>query len=287
MRDFPPGSEWIYIKIYCTNRSAEYILLNVLLPWLDINKSRISQLFFVRFHDPDSHLRVRFRGARKDIKDVQYELQSLLAQKHNSELVQKAYFDTYQREIERYSAEMIDIAESVFHRGSEVVATYLIHFEQNNGQQELLWPVLHCYQMINIFFDGDIEKVIVLSQRIAALFLQEHGGEKKLKRSMDDRFRELRPGLTALVRDGGSTILETTLAFAAVLRNLSITCRAERPDMSGQLISDMVHMQINRIFPSGQRRNETFIWHCIVRLAVTARERKENLCLALLTAINH
>jgi hypothetical protein len=46
--------------------------------------------------------------------------------------------------------------------------------------------------------------------------------------------------------------------------------------MAGQLISDMVHMQVNRIFSSGQRRYEAFIWHCMVRLAITEREKKEN-----------
>jgi thiopeptide-type bacteriocin biosynthesis protein len=274
-RNFPPGSEWVYMKIYCTHRSAEEILLHVLVPWLDSNRPRISQWFFVRFQDPDSHLRVRFRLARNDVKDVQYEFQALLAQEQHAELVQKAYFDTYQREIERYSAEMIDLVESVFHQGSEVVTRYLVDFQENNGQEELLWPVLHCYKMIKVFFDDDIGQVIALCQRVAALFLQEHGGEKKLKRSMDDRFRELRPGLTALAGGGYQLLQATTSAFGAVLRDLSAVCRADHPEMSGKLIADLVHMQINRIFSSGQRRHEAFIWHCMVKLAVTARENKK------------
>jgi thiopeptide-type bacteriocin biosynthesis protein len=275
-RDFLPGSEWVYIKIYCTNRSAEYILLNVLLPWVHVNKPRIRQWFFVRYYDPDRHLRVRFRIAPKDVKDVQYELQSLLAQKQNSELVQKAYFDTYQREIERYSVELMDLVETVFHLGSDVVTGYLIYFQQNNGQQELFWPVLHCYQMLHVFFDGDIKKVIALTQNVAALFFREHGGEKKLKKSMDDRFRKLRPDLTALIVAGDPMPQETTAAFWTALQNLATACQVKQPDMAGQLISDMVHMQVNRIFSSGQRRYEAFIWHCMVRLAITEREKKEN-----------
>lgn len=267
--DFPPGSEWIYVKVYTTPRSAETVLLNILLPWIEQNRGRIEQWFFIRYSDPDSHLRVRFRANAADVKDLQFGLQTLLTGAPSSGIVQKAYFDTYRREIERYSEALIGTVENVFCRGSEMICRFLA---RDPGQREIdteLWPVLHCYQMISAFFGRDHEQLIGLCKWAAGSFFAQHGGGKELKKSMDDRFRELRPRLTEQLRHGGSEVNGAD-GFWNALKSLANISMGQGGITRQKLIADMVHMQVNRIFPSGQRMYEAFIWHCLLKLSVTA-----------------
>ncbi|NVM66624.1 thiopeptide-type bacteriocin biosynthesis protein [Mucilaginibacter sp. SG538B] len=269
IRDFPPGSEWIYIKVYTTTRSAETVLLNILLPWVEQNRRRIEQWFFVRYFDPESHLRVRFRANAADVKDLQFGLQELLTGDPASGIVQKAYYDTYQRELERYSEALIGTVENVFCEGSEMICRFLSRGPDQNEIDAELWPVLHCYHMISTFFGRNHEQLIGLCQWAAGSFFAEHGGGKKLKKTMDDRFRELRPRLTEQLRHGRSEVNGAD-GFWKALKSLAHISMALGSRKRQKLIADMVHMQVNRIFPSGQRRYEAFIWHCLLKISVTA-----------------
>ncbi|SDH15773.1 lantibiotic dehydratase [Mucilaginibacter gossypii] len=270
--DAPKRTDWIYIKIYTTDQSGEIILLDTLIPWIEQNKARISQWFFVRYYDPDSHLRVRFRVGSADVENIQYELQCLTGDIRQTGLVQKIYFDTYRPETGRYTAGLIEKVEDVFFRGSEDVVRYLELNRAGKGRTDPLWPVLHCYGMVTVFFDGNREQIVGLCKWVSAAFLAEHGGEKKLKTSMDGRFRDLRPGLTALIGKGGGEALSGLLESA--LRRLSAASAGLPFPVRQQLIADMVHMQVNRIFSSGQRRHEAFIWHCLLKLGMTALKQQ-------------
>lgn len=269
IRDFPPGSEWIYIKIYTTARSAETVLLNILLPWIEEHRGRVEQWFFVRYSDPESHLRVRLRVGAADVKDLQFALQALLTGDAASGLVQKAYYDTYQREVERYSGALISTVENVFCEGSEMICRFLSRDPDQSEIDAGLWPVLHCYYMISTFFGKDHEQLIGLCRWVAGSFFAEHGGGKQLKKSMDDRFRGLRPRLTERLRYGDNEISGAD-GFWNALKSLADLSMGQGTRARQKLIADMVHMQVNRIFPSGQRRYEAFIWHCLLKISVTA-----------------
>src|SRR5262249_46206428 len=56
-RRFAPGSEWTYAKLYCGRAAADRLLAEQIAPLAGI----ADQWFFIRYEDPDFHLRVRFR----------------------------------------------------------------------------------------------------------------------------------------------------------------------------------------------------------------------------------
>lgn len=269
VREFPPGSEWVYLKIYASPQSIGHMLADTLVPWIAGKGSRIRQWFFVRFHDDHgSHLRLRFKAGLSDVEGIQSGLLSLVAGIRARGLVQKAYFDTYQRELERYQASLIAGVETVFYRGSEFIANRLASAEAGSQEEELLWPVLHCYRLITVFYGMEWGSVMALCSWAAGAFFTEHGGEKKLKTSMDSRFRELRPELTRLLRQTGCASYSSAELDGA-LQSLSQDSLDSSPSVRQRLIADMVHMQVNRIYPSEQRRHELFIWHCLVRLVMS------------------
>lgn len=272
VRDFEPGSEWVYLKVYATYQSLEHILLDTLLPWISNNRRRIKQWFYVRYFDTGSHLRIRLKADLSEVKDIQFELQSLIGEMKISGLVQTAYFDTYQREIERYSARLIAGVEEVFYLGSEFVAGCLINKQGSGDEADRVWPIVHCYRMITIFFEGDWNRIISLCQWSAEAFFEEHSGDKNLKRSMDDRYRALRSALSSESIIGGGEV-DPSPALDSALRELSRAASKNGLERM-KLIADIVHMQINRVFISEQRRHEAFIWHCLLKMAVSYSKRQ-------------
>lgn len=61
-RSYIPGSEWIYFKIYAGDKTMDKLLSNNIYHIISKLKKRqlIEKWFFIRFADPDSHIRVRF-----------------------------------------------------------------------------------------------------------------------------------------------------------------------------------------------------------------------------------
>ncbi|MEO3404931.1 thiopeptide-type bacteriocin biosynthesis protein [Mucilaginibacter sp. CAU 1740] len=270
VREFHPGSEWIYLKIYATFQSMEQLLLQVVLPWIGEHQDRIRRWFFVRYDDTGSHLRLRLLVDPSAVKDLQFELQSLLNPIGLSGLVQRFYFDTYVRELERYHGELIEEVEEVFYRGSEVIAAKLTGGEMKDDG-DLTWPVVHCYRIVSAFLGSGYDKINRLCAWAAGAFFKEHGGSKDLKRSMDERYREIRPALLRSI-ESGPGYGDDPLIIA--IKQLDEKAGSLKDGERMKLIADIVHMQVNRIFVNEQRRYETFIWHCLSKLVVTMAKKQ-------------
>ncbi|NNM43121.1 MAG: lantibiotic dehydratase [Chlamydiae bacterium] len=113
-----PGSEWLYAKCYLAKDGESRFICENLSGFADffMNQGTIHEWFFVRYSDPKSHVRIRFRGEKDKI------IQQLLPAFHDwmSALMQKGQIRDfvltgYEREVERYGGELlIDYAETYF-----------------------------------------------------------------------------------------------------------------------------------------------------------------------------
>lgn len=67
-KTFTIGSEWMYYKIYCGVKTADDIMLKVIQPICKqlLQEQSIDKWFFIRYSDPDAHLRVRFHLTSPD-----------------------------------------------------------------------------------------------------------------------------------------------------------------------------------------------------------------------------
>ncbi|MET8506888.1 thiopeptide-type bacteriocin biosynthesis protein [Streptomyces sp. NPDC004787] len=63
-RRFPPGSPWLYAKLYCGPATADRVLEQVVRPLVDqaLKTGAADSWFFVRYGDPDWHVRLRLHG---------------------------------------------------------------------------------------------------------------------------------------------------------------------------------------------------------------------------------
>jgi thiopeptide-type bacteriocin biosynthesis protein len=125
----PPGSEWLYLKLYC-HRQVEDDLIGG--PIRDLGEQMLgSELakdwFFVRYSDPDPHLRIRFRGDAEQLAgDGIHRVCVWAAELMSRGSCQRFSFDTYDRELERYGGPQgTAVAEEVFGADSRAVAQIL------------------------------------------------------------------------------------------------------------------------------------------------------------------
>jgi lantibiotic biosynthesis protein len=104
-RSYPPGSEWLFVKVYCP-RNVEDDIISESMRTFSENVTAAglaSEWFFIRYSDPDSHLRLRFHGSPERLTSQLFGhvcdwARRLMA----DELCLKFVFDTYEQEVERY-----------------------------------------------------------------------------------------------------------------------------------------------------------------------------------------
>lgn len=114
-RLFPPDSEWNYLKLYAAPDAEDELLVRSLRPVLE------EGAFFVRYSDPEPHLRVRLKGA-EGLEPLAELGRELLEEGR----VRRVCLDTYERETERYGGDAgIEPAEAFFAADSLLVVDLL------------------------------------------------------------------------------------------------------------------------------------------------------------------
>lgn len=113
-----PGSEWISCKLYMSQREVDRFLINHLddLGRQLMKEEKIYGWFFVRYHDPDFHLRFRLHLTQKQFfSEVIEILQHAVYEWIDNHFIKEFSLNTYERELERYGgSEMIELAEALF-----------------------------------------------------------------------------------------------------------------------------------------------------------------------------
>jgi lantibiotic biosynthesis protein len=125
----PPGSDWLFLKLYGSRAAEEDIIAGPLrsLAQYVTAAGLVTEWFFLRYGDPDPHLRLRFRGdpatlLRRTLPELCTWADELLAEGRCARFA----FDTYEREVERYGGDdATAVSESVFAADSVAVAEIL------------------------------------------------------------------------------------------------------------------------------------------------------------------
>jgi thiopeptide-type bacteriocin biosynthesis protein len=121
-----PGSDWLYIKLYCREEQQDELLVGPVHMLLETYRQEI-RCFFVRYHDPSPHLRLRFQGEPTFLVTVFLPvcvawLTELVEQRWISHFV----FEGYEREIERYGGiQGMELAETLFVLDSDLILDLL------------------------------------------------------------------------------------------------------------------------------------------------------------------
>ncbi|WP_437738252.1 lantibiotic dehydratase [Sorangium sp. So ce1335] len=135
-RLLPPGSEWAYVKVYCGPDVQNDLLVGPVreLTRRLLDEGIIEDWFFIRYTDPDHHLRLRFRCSAPDARLRLFaELCAWATALLEEGRCSRFAFDTYDREIERYGgSSAIMLAEQIFGVDSSSVVEHLAVLQRNH-----------------------------------------------------------------------------------------------------------------------------------------------------------
>lgn len=275
-RDFIPGDEWLYFKIYCASQNADYLLTKKLYPLIKryLKSGRIEQWFFIRYDDQGNHLRIRLKGKKEAIREIPGLFNWVLKPLIRRGIITRILLDTYQREIERYGTKTMEGAERSFMSGSDLVAVYL---DNDQDKQRIVgFAVLGADLILNAF-DIQLSYRIKLLENICTNLMREHGDEKSLRDDLNKKYREHQREVYELMSVGqGFLTAAERSKFRSFEKNLnSLNLQFDENEFSRKVkfASDLLHMHMNRIFSKEQRKKELVIYYLCLRYYLSEQAR--------------
>lgn len=267
-RSFFIGDEWLYFKIYCGEKIADNLLSNEIKTITAgmIKNKIIEKWFFIRYSDPDNHLRLRFLVPKiENIVRIIVELNRKLKSHIESRTIWKITIDTYNRELERYGKNNIEIVENIFYNNSNLIVSSLEFLSEEKNRflygllitEEFLnsfqYNISDKYNFINLLKNNYSvefstnkatinqlkEKYRNFSKDIASTINKENKSFKILYKQIDENYKKLNPNISKII-----------LLFKSQKLNIDIN----------ELINSLLHMQINRLFIYNQRIYEFVLY---------------------------
>ncbi|MCD0472671.1 thiopeptide-type bacteriocin biosynthesis protein [Flavobacterium sp. JAS] len=262
-RSFVVGDEWIYYKIYTGIITADSILINHLKPILEnlVKDNNVDQWFFIRYYDPDFHLRLRLHFSGKNnfeniINRINLELKKL----KEIDLIWKIQIDSYDRELERYGAFIIEQSELIFYHDSIMILNALSILEDGvNLNLQWLWGLF----AINAFMDDfnlSLNEKKNLVENLQIVFGKEFGINKNMRKQLSLKYHKFKTEIDAILskktnnNDLFTLIEEKSASIKPAIEKIKeqLTSSIE----INHLISSHIHMTMNRLFQSKNRLNE-------------------------------
>lgn len=269
-RQYFPGEEWLYAKIYSGVKTSDQLIGSEL---LDLAKQLVStglidQWFFIRYADPEPHLRFRVHvTAIERLGTVMREINKAFEKLSETGLVWKIQFDTYEREIERYSAGGIALSEQLFYHDSLAVSSFLSRRDmvENFEQLRWLWGIRSIDSLLNDFEFSLADKLKVM-EILSTSFHQEFNSDALLIKQLSQKYRFSKELIAKHLDAGndfsGSDLLQyrsfEIMPLAQVIR-AKITEGSINQDLNSLLIS-YIHMNMNRLFKTKQRVHELVVY---------------------------
>jgi len=260
-----PGSDWLFAKLYGP-RALEDDLLTGPVPDLcqqAAASGAAEDWFFIRYADPDAHLRLRFRG-RPDrlIGELAPQLCSWANNLISQGLRSRLCLDTYEREVERYGgAEGMSLAESIFGADSRFAVEALRL--SRNGLLTIDMTELAILSMDDLLAGLGADQ----AQRLT--WYQQRAPSRN---TSGKEYRRRQAALRALVGDPGHLRQQPggdALARALAARRDELSSPAKRLNKLAEtkklsqplsvLFRSYVHLQCNRLLGGGSTEEDQII----------------------------
>jgi lantibiotic biosynthesis protein len=278
-RSFIPGDQWLYYKIYSGVKSVDSILLDAVHPLAQQLKAKglMDKWFFIRYNDPENHLRLRLHITDPScFSEANNLLLHFLSPFLQSGQIWKVQMDTYQREIERYGAGTIEHSERLFDADSTATLFFLKNmFEASNGDSRWLWAM----RSTDLLLDAlgfNLEHKTGLLQHLKTGFAREFRMEdntlylKQLSKKYRDNKHFIGQYMGIMEPDDSlidqvpywneALALHERLVKPVCADILMYAANAPLEVSIEYLAASYIHMKFNRIFPSYQRKHEMVLY---------------------------
>jgi lantibiotic biosynthesis protein len=270
---FIPGDEWLYFKIYGGVGVADHFLCNEVRPLSEglVNEKLIDKFFFLRYSDPNPHLRVRFHltDPANSTQIVLNRLNAALKPYLENGLIWRMQADTYERETWRYGRTTISSVEELFSADSTFVMQ-LLSLEPETGSDTFRWKagMLAMDSFINDFGFTVAGKASYYEYG-KCFFENEFPLTKRFRMQLDQRYRELHETIGSLLNGADETAVKIRPALhwksGKIMPVITLLQQKAQQDVLenslNEMIFDCLHLSINRLFRSKQRRYEMVLYY--------------------------
>jgi thiopeptide-type bacteriocin biosynthesis protein len=268
-RTFAPGSEWLTVKLYAGATVIDTVLAEAIAV---IRRAQMSGAadgwFFIRYGDPDWHLRLRVHGhplrlCAEVLPALHAVIQPLLADGR----VWKVQVDTYDRELERYGGvEGTLICERIFQADSEAALAIVTKTSAGDDAGNRWRSALLGVDRLFEDFGFDLPARRDIAQHLRDTCFDELRGDIHLERSLGAKFRRERSALERLLAPGADSQTHRILAERSRALSVSISdLRASEVDLE-RVAASIIHMSTNRLLRSSGRAQELVIYNFLERL---------------------
>lgn len=266
-RVFIPGQEWVYFQIYCGNYSADYILRNDILLIVDelLKKKLIDKWFFIRYNDPSHHLRVRFHLANLEfVQNVIQVVNTYFIKMIEKQIAYDINIGTYKREIERYGADTIIEVEKLFYYNSSKIIK-LINFQSlQNDEIKKIFASLHMFHEILKYFEIPLSRSQQFIEEVHLKLKLDYYIDRNSAKKISQIYSQYRKDILLLLREGKdpeyleglNEIMKTSEEEIKTMKSILYKIKKKNEIISMELISALVHMNINRAFRSKPQEYE-------------------------------
>lgn len=280
VQDLPPGSEWLYLKLYSGTATADGVLREVVAPVAReaLASGAADRWFFIRYGDPEWHLRVRFHGEPSVLhQKVLPRLQDAAAPLLEDGRLWKVQLDTYQREIGRYGGpDGIEPAEHLFWADSEAVLGIVMLIEGDEGADARWRLAVAGVDRLFTVLGLDLEAKVGVAQKLRESFTREFKASLPLKKQIGDRHRKERKPLEELLAaapDGDHPLapgLEALERGARLAAPAAEELRQREKDgrltaSIEEMATSFAHMHVNRLIRSEGRAHELVLYELLFR----------------------
>ncbi|WP_020598134.1 lantibiotic dehydratase [Spirosoma panaciterrae] len=269
-RKFSVGSEWFYLKVYTGEKTSDQLLIDTIYPTVaQLLKTQIIQeFFFVRYKDTDPHLRLRFRGNAhlEFYHQVVRAMEKALHKAVESGVVHRVQVDTYQRELERYSLEQMPLCERLFYYDSLSTLLFLAYMGDTFDENVRLAFAIRKIDRLLTGAGFPIETCHRILESLKERFFQEFGGTPILRHQLAEKYRAYRP----LIHQGlSANFLSIPGLSDWEYRQEGLLQQLMQSNVSSYqlhtIIDSLIHMIVNRLFPSKQRAYELVLYYCLAK----------------------
>ncbi len=282
-----PGSDHLSVKLYTGYAGADRLLIELVAPLFEKWRAtgQVSHAYFVRFGDPDWHLRVRMLGAPAVLLHQVYpELLAEVAARAEVRQLWRAEQDTFTPERQRYGGtEGFACAEKLFGFDAQAVCATLASVPGEAGLDSR-WR-LALVSADRIFEDLGLSQ----HERIEIAGSWRRGLEREFtfdKDALSRTCRQERAAVELLLREriaeepglqqGLIALERRSVLQQPVCAQLRAAAAAGRLTLSlPELASSLVHLSANRWLRSGHRQQELVLYTLLERYYLSSQARSK------------
>jgi thiopeptide-type bacteriocin biosynthesis protein len=231
-----------------------------------IENETIDKWFFLRYADPEDHIRIRFHSKKENFwPEILMRLNQALQVSIENREVHKFQVDTYNQEIERYGADTMEMSESLFFNDSLAAVNFLNLIEGEEGEKYRWLFAIRSIDMLFSDFSLDLKERHTVMELMSQNYFKEFSGNDKLKHNLNQKYRENRQSIENIldpkkdqpVVKHAARYFETRSGMnRAILDKLHLTLAKKE-----RLLYSHIHMTSIRLLIAEPRMQELVIYH--------------------------